>query len=129
MLFCISLFSCLYLALWSLTLPLQPRCEPSLLSDSPLCCSQAVKHFDCRTKAVPGLKECCLGQRQGWRRSCGPLILVQTFCDWRAKGLLSMGSFPIPTIPEDPSSAEKWSCLHLLTKRCHKLFKSFVSKS
>lgn len=86
--------------------------------------SRAVKAFDHRTNALPGFNECCLGGKQGWGRSCCPLILGQIFCNWRAKGLLSMGSFP-----EHPSSAGMQSCLCLLTKRCHELFKGFVWKS
>ena len=89
----------LYLALWPLTLPLQPRCKPSLLSDSQLCCAPTVKPFDHRTKALPGFKECCLGGKQGWRRSCGSLILRWVSCDWRAKEFLSIGSFHHPHLP------------------------------
>lgn len=102
--------------------PSSPGASPFLLSDSQLCCSQAVKPFDHRTKAILGLKQYCLGGKQGWR-SPGPLMLGQVSYEWRAKGILLAGAFPEP-----PSSAGAQIYLSLLTKRCQKLFKGFVLK-
>lgn len=105
---------CLCLTLWPLILcPIQrlQRCKASLLSARQLCCSEAVKAFDHRTKAVPGFKECRLRGNQRWRGSCDPLILGQISCLWRAKWHLSMGSFPHPTT--FLSILVQWECSHI----------------
>lgn len=109
--------------------PSNPGANHPFLSDRQLCCSQAVKPFDRRTKALSGFKECCLGGKQGWRRGNVALWYWDRFpATGEQKDSSPWGPSPARTFPEHPSSAGMQLCLYLLTKRCHKLFKGFVWK-